>query len=83
MTNYFDLVFVTNYIISSQLLMDIIFRYPLTGQSDTTRQALKTYLLTYAWYFTFIQQFLQVVMTTNSHESLEGRMLHCHPNLVL
>ena len=32
----FILVFVTNYPISSQLLMDIIFRYPLIGQLDTT-----------------------------------------------
>ena len=31
----FILVFVTNYPISWQLLMDIIFGYPLNGQSDT------------------------------------------------
>ena len=31
----FILVFVTNYPISWQLLMDIIFDYPLNGQFDT------------------------------------------------
>ena len=31
----FILVFVTNYPISWQLLMDIIFGYPLNGQFDT------------------------------------------------
>ena len=31
----FTLVFVTNYPISWQLLMDIIFDYPLNGQFDT------------------------------------------------
>ena len=31
----FILVFVTNYLISWQLLMDIIFGYPLNGQFDT------------------------------------------------
>ena len=31
----FTLVFVTNYPISWQLLMDIIFGYPLNGQFDT------------------------------------------------
>ena len=31
----FILVFVTNYPISWQLLMDIIFGYPLIGQFDT------------------------------------------------
>ena len=53
LTNY--LVFVTNYPISWQLFMDIIFGYPLIGQFDTIWQAEKTYCLTYAWYFTFIQ----------------------------
>ena len=32
----FILVFVTNYPISWQLLMDIIFGYPLIGQFDTS-----------------------------------------------
>ena len=32
---HFILVFVTNYPISWQLLMDIIFGYPLIGQFDT------------------------------------------------
>ena len=49
------LVFVTNHPIVNQLLMDIKFRYPLIGQSDTTRKTLKTFFLTYTWYFTFIQ----------------------------
>ena len=49
------MVFVTNYLISSQLLMYIIFGYPLTGQFDTTGQGLNTYFLTYTWYFTFLQ----------------------------
>ena len=31
----FILVFVTNYPVSWQLLMDVIFGYPLIGQSDT------------------------------------------------
>ena len=35
----FILVFVTNYIISWQLLMDIIIGYPLIGQFDTNWQA--------------------------------------------
>ena len=33
--------------------MDVIFGYPLIGQFDITYQGLKTYFLTYAWYFTF------------------------------
>ena len=37
LTNY--LVFVTNYPISWQLFMDIIFGYPLIGQFDTIWQA--------------------------------------------
>ena len=35
-TNYFILVFVINCQISSQLLMDIIFGYPLIEQFGTT-----------------------------------------------
>ena len=51
----FILVFVTNYPISWQLLMDIIFDYPLIAQSDTIWQAEKTHFLPYSWYFTFMQ----------------------------
>ena len=32
-------VFATNFLISWQLLMDILFGYPLIGQTDTIRQA--------------------------------------------
>ena len=53
LTNYFHFVFFTNNPISNQLLMDVIFGYPLIGQFDITYQGLKTYFLTYAWYFTF------------------------------
>ena len=51
----FILVFLTNYPISNEILMDVIFGYPLIREFGTTWQALKTYFLTYAWYFTFIQ----------------------------
>ena len=51
----FILVFVTNYLISSQLLMDIIFGYPLIGQFGTTWQDIlpKMCLLSYIYTITF------------------------------
>ena len=57
----FILIFVTNYSIFSQLFMNIIFGYPLIGQFDRIWQALKTYFLLYAWYFTFIYIYIYIL----------------------
>ena len=67
---YFFFVFVTNYPISRQSLMDITFCYPLIGQFDTIWQAQKTYFLTsalvfYIYTITFasghVRQFMQII----------------------
>ena len=63
----FSLVFVKNYPVSWQLMMDILFGHPLIGQLDTISQAEKAYFLTCLVLYFYTLTFT-VALSANSHK---------------